>query len=260
MKQLEINWNYVCINEFDSYVEDFLNSWNLEEIFKSIWKNIVLVLGWDGTMLRAIKEHYEKNLSFLGINFWDKWFLLNPKEYITKNIKYIERTYPLLEVEVDDGTKKKKSIAMNEVDIRAWNGQMVSLDITLSQKQTINITWDGIIISTPAWSTGYNSSLSGPILPHTLNAFVITPKASWKPKWQTPILIKDDEIVEISNVWRRHFIEIFTDWKEVLKSDNWNELKIKVKKCSNFVKLLIWENYINIWDNKVLQEQGFKLS
>lgn len=259
MKQIEINWNYVCINEFDSSINDFLKSGIIEDIFSNLEEKIILVLGWDWTMLRAVKEHYEKKLPFLWINFWDKWFLLNSKEILQKKQKFTKRIYPLLEVEIKIWEIIKKSIAFNEIDIRAWEGQMTSLDINLSKKQTLNITWDGIIVSTPAGSTGYNSSLLGPIIPHTLPIFVITPKAPWNPKWQTPILIDDSEIVKVSNVWRRHLIEVYSDWKEVLKSQNWTELNIKIKKSLDSVTLLIWENYINTWDNKVLQEQGFKL-
>lgn len=259
MKQLEINWNYICINEYDSLVEDFLDSKILEKIFQIFPQKIIMVLWWDGTMLRAIKEHYKKQLPFLWINFWNKWFLMNSKEILTQKIKFIERYYPLLEVEVKVWNILKKSIAFNEIDIRAWNGKMISLDIFLSKKQTINIEWDWIIVCTPAWSTWYNNSLSWPIIPHTLNAFAITPKAPWKPKLQAPILINDNEIIEVLNVWRRQFVEIYSDWKEVIKTRNWHDIKIKIKKSTNFIKLLIWENYINIWDNKVLQEQGFKI-
>jgi len=260
MKQLEINGNYICINEFNSSINDFLKSGIIKYVFSQLDEKIVLVLGWDGTMLRAVKKHYEKKLPFLWINFWDKWFLLNSKEILKKKQKFIKRAYPLLEVEVQIWEIIKKSIAFNEIDIRAWNGQMISLDIMLSKKQILNITWDGIIVSTQAWSTWYNSSLSWPIIPHTLPVFVITPKASWKPKWQTPILINDNEIIEVSNVWRRYLIEIYSDGKEVLKSKNEEKITIKIKKSSDFVTLLIWENYINTWDNKVLQEQGFKLT
>ena len=84
---------------------------------------------------------------------------------------------------------------MNEIDIRSGNGKMISLDVSLSHKHAMSIEGDGIIISTPAGSTGYNSSLGGPIIPHTLNAFVITPKAPWKPRRQTPILINDAETI-----------------------------------------------------------------
>lgn len=107
---------------------------------------------------------------------------------------------------------KYKAIAVNEIDIRSGNWKMISLDISLTKKQSINIEWDWILISTPAWSTGVTIVLLvDSIIPHTLNAFVMTPKAPWKPKYKLQLLMRDDEIIEIKNVWRQNMAEIYFD-------------------------------------------------
>lgn len=263
MKHLEIDGNFVCYDDYHleekKELVSFLEWDYLKQIIDSFEDKIIVVLGWDGTMLRAIKEHYKKNLPFLGINFWHKWFLLNSKDVIQPNMSYVERKYPLIEVEIESNGITKKAIAVNEIDIRAGNGKMISLDIALSKRQAINIEWDGIIVCTPAGSTWYNSSLGWPILPHTLNAFVITPKAPWKPKWQTPILINDSEVIEIKNVWRRLFTEIYCDGKEFLITQDWLQTDITIKKSKDAVRMIIASEYMDIWDNKVLQEQGFQV-
>jgi len=258
MKQIEFNKSIICYDDYNidknQNLNDFLNSDLLKELINNFKEKIIVVLGWDGTMLRAIKENYDKNMPFLWINFWHKWFLLNSKDSINPNTDFVERKYPLLEIELETNWKTKKAIAVNEIDIRSGNWKMISLDISLTKKQSINIEWDWILISTPAWSTGYNSSLGWPIIPHTLNAFVLTPKAPWKPKLQAPILIKDDEIIEIKNVWRQNISEIYYDSVELLKA---NEFNLKIQKYKNKIRLIIAKNYIDIWDNKVLSEQGF---
>ncbi|MDD2908015.1 MAG: NAD(+)/NADH kinase [Candidatus Gracilibacteria bacterium] len=262
MKQIEIDGNIVC---FDNYsiernkeLKDFLESSYLKEIMSSFEEKIIVVLGGDGTMLRAIKENYVKNMPFLGINFGHKGFLLNSKESIKPRLDYIERKYPFLEVDIENNGIKKTAIAINEVDIRTGNGKIISLDVSISRKQAINIESDGIIISTPAGSTGYNSSLGGPIIPHTLNAFVITPKAPWKPKGQSPVLINDSELIEIKNVGRRNECEIYIDGKEFLKAEKNSDLDVIVKKSKNMIRLIIAVEYLDTWDNKVLAEQGFQ--
>lgn len=258
MKQIEFNKSIICYDDYNidknQNLNDFLNSDLLKELINNFKEKIIVVLGWDGTMLRAIKENFDKNMPFLWINFWHKWFLLNSKDSINPNTDFVERKYPLLEIELETNWITKKAIAVNEIDIRSGNWKMVSLDISLTKKQSINIEWDGILISTPAWSTWYNSSLGWPIIPHTLNAFVITPKAPWKPKLQAPILMRDDEIIEIKNVWRQNMTEIYFDSVEFFKS---NEFNLKVQKYKENIRLLICENYLDTWDNKVLSEQGF---
>lgn len=262
MKQIERNGSFICYDDYNleekKELVEFLNWDYLKQTIDSFDSKIIVVLGWDWTILRAIKEHYKKNIPFLWINFWHKWFLLNSKEVIKPNMSYVERTYPLIEVEIESNWVTKKAIAVNEIDIRAGNWKMISLDISLSKRQAINIEWDWIIVSTPAGSTWYNSSLGWPIIPHTLNAFVITPKAPWKPKWQSPVLINDTEIIWVSNVWRRLFTEIYCDWKEFLKTPNWLKTDITIKKSDDNVRLIIASDYIDIWDNKVLQEQWFQ--
>lgn len=258
MKQIEFNKNIICFDDYkieeNHSLRDFLESDFLKETIDSFKEKIIVVLGWDGTMLRAIKENYEKNMPFLWINFWHKWFLLNSRDSIKQNTSFLERQYPLLEIELETNWEIKKAIAVNEIDIRSGNWKMISLDISLTKKQSINIEWDWILISTPAWSTGYNSSLGWPIIPHTLNAFVMTPKAPWKPKLQAPVLMRDDEIIEIKNVWRQNIAEIYFDSVEFFKS---NEFNLKVQKYKDNIRLLIWKDYLDTWDNKVLSEQGF---
>lgn len=263
MLQKELLWHIICYDDY--HLEEkhellaFLECDYLQEILKNFDQKVIIVLGWDGTMLRAIKENHKKWFPFLGINFGHKWFLLNAQEVIKPNLSYVERIYPLIEVEIESNGMTKKAIAVNEIDIRAGNGKMISLDISLSKRQAINIEWDGIIVSTPAGSTGYNSSLWWPIIPHTLNAFVITPKAPWKPKGQTPVLINDNETIEIKNVGRRLFTEIYCDGKEFLITENGIQTDITIRKSDEHIKLIIATDYLDTWDNKVLQEQGFRI-
>lgn len=262
MKQVEQNWSIICYDNYkieeNKELKDFLESSYLKEIINSFEEKIIVVLGWDWTMLRAIKENYDKKMPFLWINFWHKWFLLNGRDYIKPNLSYIERKYPLLEIELQSEWMVKKAVAVNEIDIRSWNGKMVSLDISLSRNQIINIEWDWIVITTPSWSTWYNSSLGWPIIPHTLNAFAITPKAPWKPKLQAPVLINDNQLIEIKNVGRKNMCEIYFDWKEFLRTKENNDFDVTIKKSEIWIRLIIASEYLDIWDNKVLSEQGFQ--
>ena len=263
MKTKELQGSYIC---YDSYslknnkdLKEFLNSDKLKEIITNLKQQVIIVLGWDWTMLRAIKENYDKDIPFLWINFWHKWFLLNSKESIFPEFNYVERRYPLIEVSVWINWETKKEIAVNEVDIRAGSWRAIGLDINLSKRQNINISGDWIIISTPAWSTWYNRSLGWPIIPHTINAFSITPKAPLSPRWQWSILIEDLETIRIQNTWRLNPVNIYCDWREFLHVWEENHLDIFVKKSNIKIRLIISWDYLDTWDNKVLQEQGFQV-
>ena len=254
MKQIDINGNIVFYSKYkydeNPELRDFLKSEDLRNLIISIKENIIVVLWWDGTMLDAIRQYHMKEIPFLWINFWTKGFLLNNKDITKKENTFTKREYPLLHCQINGD---EKQIAVNEIDIRASWGKMVDLDVTLSW-QKINIKSDAIIISTPVWSTGYNSSLGGPIIPHTIKAFVITSKAPWSPRNQQPIIVNDTEEIIIENVWRKSPISIYSDGKIITDSLE-EKLRIHIWKNKKTIDLLIAD--LDSWDAKVLQEQGF---
>ncbi len=260
MKTIKYNWHIIC---YDSYnlntkpkLKDFLKQKNIKRFLENIKQKVILVLGWDWTMLRAIRENYKKDLDFLGINFWSKWFLLNDKEYIWKNPDFITRIYPLIASKIITDEDIIKTISFNEIVIKETDCKMVDLNIKVNDIQSLDLQWDWVLVSTPAGSTGYNSSLNGLILPHTSNSFIVTPKAAWKPKRQAPFIIEDTAKVNIKNQNRLTPIWIYSDGQEILKTKN-KEIQIEIKKSKYEVKLLIAKNYIKTWDNKILEEQGF---
>jgi NAD+ kinase len=260
METIKYNWHIICYDSYNlkskSELQEFLKEENLKKFLEDIKEKIVLVLGWDWTMLRAIRENYKKKLDFLGINFWSKWFLLNDKKFIWKNTDFITRKYPLIACRVKTNTEEIKWIAFNEIVIKETDCKMIDLNIKVNSGQSLDLQWDWLLVSTPAGSTGYNSSLNGLILPHTSNSFIITPKAAWKPKRQTPFIIENNNLINIKNQNRLTPIWIYTDWQEILKVKD-EEIDIEIKKSKYEVNLLIAKNYTEIWDNKILEEQWF---
>jgi len=257
----KINWHILFYSAFKHKLNPdlkiFLESSEFKDICNNLLEKSVIVLWWDGTMLRSIKQYYHLNLPFLWINLWNKWFLLNKKNYITKKSKFIKSYFPIIKATVTTWKNKYSDIFFNEINITAWWWKMLDLDIILSNKNKINIKWDWILICTPAGSTGYNSSLRWPIIPHNVSALAITPKAPWHPRWQHPIILSDNEKIEIIKKWRPNIIECYTDSRELFiwKEEN---VKIIIEKISKPICFLIDSNYKHIWDNKVLLEQWFE--
>ena len=199
-------------------------------------------------MLSAIREYSHLEIPFLGINFWTKWFLMHEKNFI-ENDFYTE-IYPLLETHIFWEEHPCSFYAFNEIDIRAGNGRIITLDITLWETSSLQIAWDGIILSTPSGSTGYNSSLWGPIIPHEVNAFVLSPKAPWKPKGQTSILFSQSQIVNIKNIWRYNTLEIYAD-SFLIYSGTGQSLQLSIKKSLRSIQFLIPSSAKKVWCNVV---------
>ena len=167
--------------------------------------DFALVLGGDGTVLRASKQLYPTNIPILGINFGHLGYLTecNPDsaiEAINKVVKgeYIVENRLMLKCEIiRDGKALDSFISLNEAVLnRATLMKAFKMELYINGKHTNTALGDGIIVSTPTGSTSYNLSAGGPILTPTANNMVITQIAPiYFPS--TPLVIAGDDVVEI---------------------------------------------------------------
>lgn len=247
-------------------LKDFIDWDELEKIIKKVEKNInsacVFVLWGDGTILKTIRQVYEKDLPILWINFGTKGFLLNNLEDIIKCIKFIKIEYPLIECTISTDKEIISRIAFNEIDIRADTGKVLDLEIILKKdwEKNLNLSlkWDWFIYSTPAWTTGYNYSLWWPIIPHSLKSFVLTPKAPLSPRNFRSIVLEQDREVIIKNINRLSDIKIICDWSDFFDTKD-EEITITLKKSEKTINFLFPEDSKNILKDKIFLEQGFTL-
>lgn len=249
-------WKHIlCYNNYQlenkSELKDFLWSSTLKNIINNLTQETIIVLWWDWTLLQAIHKHHKEQKQFLWVNFWTVGFLLNDKNFIKSNSNFIKKSFPLMEVKVETKNLCFQDVFFNEINITAWNWKMLELLLQLKDKKHITLKWDGMLISTPLWSTWYNTSLWWPLISHNSDVLSITPKACWDPKKLWSIIIKNDETFTITNSWRCYPIEIYTDGRSVTQSDQ--EVKIEVKKSIINIDLLIENNYQEKWENRIFE-------
>ncbi len=244
---------------------DYINSWADEALVTKLESLIpewcIIVLWWDGTLLKVIKEVHTQNRPILWVNFGTKWFLLHSIHAIDMSTDFHIQQYPLLECAVSYWDTHMKSIAFNEIDLRANTGKIIELDISISGKNnaqslSTNLKWDGFVFSTPAGSTGYNFSLGWPIIPHELKTFVLTPKAPWLPRYFKSVLINDSKTVTIKNTWRLSDIKIICDGTDFVEVKD-KEITVTIKKSALSADLLIPNNSAIAWEDTIFLEQNF---
>tara|TARA_R110000868_G_scaffold189695_1_gene432837 strand:- start:24890 stop:25813 length:924 start_codon:yes stop_codon:yes gene_type:complete len=159
-------------------------------------KNLVIVLGGDGTFLSAVRYIHGKPCPITGVNLGNLGFLTETEaENATQHIgrilsgEKIEESRPYFLVSVERRGKKfiEERPIMNDAIIqRNSDEKMVSFSVQAGDKQVTNKTRaDGLIIATPTGSTAYNLSANGPIVYPTLDALILSPicpsKLSFKP-------------------------------------------------------------------------------
>jgi NAD kinase len=269
MKKIKISDSIVCYNshKYNSWwkLRDFIDWKELNKLIKKVEKSInsscIFVLWWDWTILKSIRQTYKNNIPVLWINFWTKWFLLNSLEDINECTEFLSVKYPLIECTIKTKKEKISRIAFNEIDIRADTWKVLDLDIILQRKGEkklkVNLKWDWFIFSTPAWTTGYNYSLGWPIIPHSLETFVLTPKAPLSPRNFRSIILEHDREIIVENVWRLSDIKIICDGSNFFDTKD-EKIIISMKKSKNNIEFLFPKNWNNSLKDKIFLEQGFE--
>lgn len=161
----------------------------------------IVVLGGDGSMLRALHEFRNLGKPFFGLNLGTLGFLLN--EYHTDAL--YERVnaakkldiHPLRMEAKDKNGKIHKEIAFNEVSLLRETHSSAKIRITVDGKVRLDeIVCDGIMVSTPVGSTAYNSSARGPIVPLNANVLPLTPISVFRPRRWPGALIHHEANIE----------------------------------------------------------------
>ena len=142
-----------------------------------------VVLGGDGTMLRAAEVAQERDIPLLGVNLGHVGFLSEVER--TKIAEVIDalvnKTYVIdpritLGYSVErDGAVVATGWALNEVTVEREKATMVELFLEIDSRPISRWGCDGLICSTPTGSTAYAFSAGGPILWPEVDALVVLP-------------------------------------------------------------------------------------
>jgi NAD+ kinase len=140
--------------------------------------DIALVLGGDGTMLRALTRFLGTGIPAVGVNYGRVGFLTAiPADDLQDGLRRVfagdYRTIELstLEVTVNDETRT----AVNDVVVAGGTlGRMIELGYAIGSEDLGSQPCDGLICATPTGSTAYNLSNGGPVLVWGLDAMVLT--------------------------------------------------------------------------------------
>jgi NAD+ kinase len=150
--------------------------------------DLALVLGGDGSILRAARQMGYRQVPVLGVNLGKLGFLadLTPEEVRTCFPRVVAGEYRvarhvMLECTVEEDAAagpvvQGPFLGLNEVVVHAGPPfHMIDLDLIVDGETVSRFSGDGLIVATPVGSTGHSLSAGGPILGQELPAFVITP-------------------------------------------------------------------------------------
>lgn len=166
----------------------------------------ILVLGGDGTILRAAKEFVDSNIPMIGINLGTLGYLAEVKwgeletaiDRLIAGRFYIEPRMMLCGIPVVAGEGMAEQIALNDIVIsRKGALHVIKFNIYVNGRPLSQYTADGMIISTPTGSTAYNLSAGGPIVDPKARLIMMTPVCSHTLENNRTIILCEEDVIDI---------------------------------------------------------------
>ena len=160
-----------------------------EEKAESVEKEIpteteaVLVIGGDGTLIRAARNLVKKNIPLLGINLGKLGYLCEVEE---------NTIFPAIDELMADRYTIEQRMLLDGYTVQS-GGEKIQR-VALNGEYLYNFKADGIIVATPTGSTGYSMSAGGPIVDPKANLLLLTPINAHTLNSKSIVIGPEDEI------------------------------------------------------------------
>jgi NAD+ kinase len=204
----------------------------------------LISLGGDGTLLDAVALVRDKKIPILGINFGRLGFLasISKDELASAVDSLVNHTFhvekrALIHLDSNENLFGETPFALNEFAIHKRDTAPMVKIHTYLNGEFLNTYWaDGLIVSTPTGSTGYNMSCNGPIMFPESASFVITPVAPHNLNVRS-IIVPDTNIISFEVEGRGDQVICALDARREIVSKNIQLAVKKEKFCVSLVRL-----------------------
>lgn len=214
--------------------------------FYSTWQDmwqadIVFSIGGDGTMLDTVSFVREKQYPIFGINAGRLGFLANTssqevrwalEEVFQGNFALEERTL----LKLNSSTSLFEApFALNEFSILKRDSSSMVLVHAFVDGEYLNAYWaDGLLVSTPTGSTGYNLSVGGPLVMPNTKVFIISPVSPHHLNVR-PIIVQEGSTLSFEVESRSNSFLVSLDSRSVQVE---NGVKLSLEKEKFYAKFI----------------------
>lgn len=161
-----------------------------------------LVLGGDGTLLRAAGNMMDSDIPLLGINLGTLGYLAEVEiafieEALDKLLadQFTREERMMLVGQVQSREVTQENFALNDIVLsRCGSLQVLNFHIYVNGQFLNSYSADGMIVATPTGSTGYNLSAGGPIVEPSANLLLLTPICPHTLHTRSIVLAPDDTV------------------------------------------------------------------
>jgi len=222
--------------------------------------DLLISIGGDGTILRAITYVRDLGIPIVGINTGRLGFLATIQteeiesalaEIFNGDYKISERTLLSVTTQPKSEAVGETNFALNEIALSRKNTtSMITVETHLDDEYLTSYWADGLILSTPTGSTGYSLSCGGPVITPEANNFALTPIAPHNLSAR-PLIIPDKTKVTFKVDGREDQFLMSLDSRIVTLP---NTTTVTVKKANFAIKMVerLQETFLDTLRKKLL--------
>jgi len=180
--------------------------------------DLAVVLGGDGTILSTLRLYARRDVPVFAVNFGTIGFLatIEPAE-LDKGMRLaLAREFDLMPIPclVAD-TSEGEQVGMNDISFhRRHTGRVAELAYSVEGEQLGEVRCDGLVVATPAGSTGYNLANGGPVLAWGVEGYVVSFIAPHTLTARALVVAPGDSLA-VTNRSREEDVEMTTDGRSV---------------------------------------------
>jgi NAD+ kinase len=176
--------------------------------------DVCFALGGDGTILTALRTYARTGVPVFGVNYGEIGFLatIDREEVETGFARAFSGDFetlslPAIELSGPDG----KNLAINDVSLHRQPGKRVAdLAYAIGSDEVGRVRCDGLVVATPAGSTGYNLANGGPVMAWGVAGYVVSFIAPHSLTARA-LVVAPDDVLSVHNRSREEPVDVSVD-------------------------------------------------
>jgi len=192
--------------------------------------DLCLVLGGDGTILTALRRYAGTGVPVFAVNFGEIGFLatMDP-EHVEEGIeRAFLGDYDVMRLpSISAGRPSGRSVGFNDISVHRRPGDRVAdLSYALGGEEIGRVRCDGLVVCTPAGSTGYNLANGGPVLAWGVEGYAVSFIAPHSMSARA-LVVAPGDVLTVGNRSTEDGVEVHVDGRPVTQLPPGEELAVE---------------------------------